>query len=738
MLNDQWVSVPTGSEDGTGFKSSRKNQYEELLFKCEDDRFELDLVIENNLSTIRQLEALFEQFKGVKPTATQAPDVELKLRDEDIDALAVRSLKRVYGDRGEDILKLLFARPVHAIPVILTRLKQKHIEWSSTRREWNKLWRQISKKHYSKALDYQSVNFKAEEKKNLSGKNLLADLKRKAGVGIPITMNQTNLLDPDALGAAHATMQFASNDFASHHQYLLSTLPAVIGTDSISSPDCLTPTEQSNAAGAGYVMGLTEADVNLGVEAFSAPFSTLWADARRLVACLVENVFPKTDKTKFDFIFDEFFGQLLNFAKVKPAFETSTPVALGSEHFFLVAKYLHVLLQRLAQGRELAARPPPLKTKPQPELEAQAQFEAAKKAKEDASAGTLEPKKDPDSMDVTPVVASSASTDAADATEPAAPAPASDAMDVDSPSSMEMASAMPKSAPLTVATIRARYDGFLTTVQNLISNALDQSALEEEIRDSLGVDSFPLFTTERVVQLVGKHLVQILSDESLLQIATNYSSELGRGSAAFSDSTYISNVRQALGQERRAYRLLYQSADAVLNVCEVTLFAGQVLGGLAGSVPDGSSSNGNAAGSASGNAGGGGGGSSGSSSAGDVQSTSDAGNSGGSSNQPTQTDAMEGVTDSLDGEVGPFLRRNVSVVQSHEDERDLYMQNDLGVYVDPIASRLRYLRDSEDMLVRRGRSASTRINRSSSRLAAKFPNEFPSEVSPQAVFAGAQ
>jgi paired amphipathic helix protein Sin3a len=54
------VSVPTGSEDG-GFKNNRKNQYEEMLFKCEDDRFELDLVIELNASTVRVLEQMLKE-----------------------------------------------------------------------------------------------------------------------------------------------------------------------------------------------------------------------------------------------------------------------------------------------------------------------------------------------------------------------------------------------------------------------------------------------------------------------------------------------------------------------------------------------------------------------------------------------------------------------------------------------------------------------------------------------------
>ena len=40
VLNDYWVSVTSGSEDYS-FKHMRKNQYEEILFRCEDDRSEL-------------------------------------------------------------------------------------------------------------------------------------------------------------------------------------------------------------------------------------------------------------------------------------------------------------------------------------------------------------------------------------------------------------------------------------------------------------------------------------------------------------------------------------------------------------------------------------------------------------------------------------------------------------------------------------------------------------------------
>jgi paired amphipathic helix protein Sin3a len=44
VLNDHWVSVTSGSEDYS-FKHMRKNQYEESLFKCEDDRLVINVCL---------------------------------------------------------------------------------------------------------------------------------------------------------------------------------------------------------------------------------------------------------------------------------------------------------------------------------------------------------------------------------------------------------------------------------------------------------------------------------------------------------------------------------------------------------------------------------------------------------------------------------------------------------------------------------------------------------------------
>lgn len=47
-------------EQGQGF---RRNQYEENLFRCEDDRYELDMMIETNDSCIRSMNRLNDKVK---------------------------------------------------------------------------------------------------------------------------------------------------------------------------------------------------------------------------------------------------------------------------------------------------------------------------------------------------------------------------------------------------------------------------------------------------------------------------------------------------------------------------------------------------------------------------------------------------------------------------------------------------------------------------------------------------
>lgn len=49
------MSIPIGSEESFSFKHVRKNQYEEALFRSEDDRFEIDMVNRGAVKLVRSI-----------------------------------------------------------------------------------------------------------------------------------------------------------------------------------------------------------------------------------------------------------------------------------------------------------------------------------------------------------------------------------------------------------------------------------------------------------------------------------------------------------------------------------------------------------------------------------------------------------------------------------------------------------------------------------------------------------
>ncbi|KAM7252050.1 hypothetical protein ACFE04_023933 [Oxalis oulophora] len=171
VLNDFWVSVTSGSEDYSS-KHLRKNQFEESLFRCEDDRFEMDMLLESVNVTTERVEELLEKINN-NSIKTNAP---IRIEDH-FSVLNLRCIERLYGDHGLDVMDVLRKNASLALPVILTRLKQKQEEWAWCRADFNKVWAEIYAKTYHKSLDHCSFNFKQQDSKSLSTKALLAEIK---------------------------------------------------------------------------------------------------------------------------------------------------------------------------------------------------------------------------------------------------------------------------------------------------------------------------------------------------------------------------------------------------------------------------------------------------------------------------------------------------------------------------------------------------------------------------------
>lgn len=174
VLNDTLVSFPSWSEDST-FVSSRKTQYEEYIYRCEDERFELDIVIESNLLTIRVLEAVRRKIDKMSFDERNRFKLDDTLGGTSC-VIHQRAIRRIYGDKAPEIIEGLKKNPVIAVPLVLRRLKTKDEEWRDAQKQFNKIWREQNEKYYLKSLDHQGISFKQNDIKYLRSKSLIKEI----------------------------------------------------------------------------------------------------------------------------------------------------------------------------------------------------------------------------------------------------------------------------------------------------------------------------------------------------------------------------------------------------------------------------------------------------------------------------------------------------------------------------------------------------------------------------------
>jgi paired amphipathic helix protein Sin3a len=199
VLNDVWVSLPVGSEESYTFRHMRRNTYEETLFRVEDERFEIDMTIDSNLCTLALLEPFAQemaQLSGNDGQMQTDKENESKTNMEqkglggkrfrytfDPTILGVihrNSITRIYGDAGAEMLELLKTNPSVAIPIVVDRLRQKDVEWQKVRDRLNRHWKEMAENNYYKSLDHRSLTWRTTDKRAISNRTLLTDIKDRA------------------------------------------------------------------------------------------------------------------------------------------------------------------------------------------------------------------------------------------------------------------------------------------------------------------------------------------------------------------------------------------------------------------------------------------------------------------------------------------------------------------------------------------------------------------------------
>ena len=200
VLNNVWVSLPKGSEESYTFRHMRRNHYEEMLFRCEDERFEIDQVIDSNAATLSRLEPIAEEIAQLAEDEVMPSEYsstgkatgdcgmgglryQYTLDPKILGVIHRNAIARLYGDSGQEMLELIVKNPTSAIPVVVARLRQKGREWKVVREKLNRHWKELAEANYFKSLDHRSLTWRTIDKRATSTRTLLAEIKDRAAHG---------------------------------------------------------------------------------------------------------------------------------------------------------------------------------------------------------------------------------------------------------------------------------------------------------------------------------------------------------------------------------------------------------------------------------------------------------------------------------------------------------------------------------------------------------------------------
>ncbi|RRT65902.1 hypothetical protein B296_00040658 [Ensete ventricosum] len=171
VLNNSLVCMTSGSENNF-FKIMHWNKYEECLIRCDDDRFELDMLLKLMNGTAKKAEML---LKVIGDKVERESDIQI---ENYFTSQELRCIELLYDEHGLDFIDALRENVSSALPVILNRLKQKEEEILEKLSDFSEVWTEAQATNHLRSLDHRSFYFKQQDSKTLSSKALLAECKQ--------------------------------------------------------------------------------------------------------------------------------------------------------------------------------------------------------------------------------------------------------------------------------------------------------------------------------------------------------------------------------------------------------------------------------------------------------------------------------------------------------------------------------------------------------------------------------
>jgi paired amphipathic helix protein Sin3a len=136
----------------------RRNVYEEVMFKIEDERFEIDMAIERNALAMRQIEPIAEEVQmlreGEEKDGQPIGRLQYKLNHRTLNSIQINAIGRIYGEQGDEVIQHLERNPLAVLPIVYQRLRQKDQEWRKQKSDMMPRWKAGCEANYEGSLDF--------------------------------------------------------------------------------------------------------------------------------------------------------------------------------------------------------------------------------------------------------------------------------------------------------------------------------------------------------------------------------------------------------------------------------------------------------------------------------------------------------------------------------------------------------------------------------------------------------
>jgi histone deacetylase complex regulatory component SIN3 len=166
MLNDRLISIPSGSEDDKN--PLKKNHYEEHIFKFEDQRYEIDMIIEILEFAIEELSTLNERVLNENLESVELEKV--------LGSSTIRFISFFYKEYYSQVLQGIKTHPREAVPIVINRFKKRIDEATNQKTELDKNIKLSFDRFYYKSFDHRSFKLKNFEKKSNNAKAFIKEL----------------------------------------------------------------------------------------------------------------------------------------------------------------------------------------------------------------------------------------------------------------------------------------------------------------------------------------------------------------------------------------------------------------------------------------------------------------------------------------------------------------------------------------------------------------------------------